>query len=99
MCIGLLVDNPTFDELSRGVFKQGFIIPYIRNQIKHIQDFFSRRSKASYMGVEVSFDDQEDTIIRTGPSPTLSDHRQEARFLDFYCQHVILTIEAYLTSG
>jgi len=63
VCIGLLVDNSTFDELSRGVFKQGIVIPYIRSQVKHIQDFFRHTNETSYRQAEVSTDGQEYRVV------------------------------------
>jgi len=71
-CIGLLVDNPTFDELSQGVFKQSVVIPYIRSQVKYFQDFF-RHTKEALGEAKISLDDQEDRMATTGPWRTLSD--------------------------
>jgi hypothetical protein len=42
VCIGLLVDNPRFDEVSRGIFKEGVVISYIKKQITVVQDVISR---------------------------------------------------------
>jgi len=38
VCVALLVNNPHFNDLSKGTMKGGTIIPYIRNQITIVQD-------------------------------------------------------------
>lgn len=40
--ISLLVDNIQFDKLSNGIFKDGVIIPQIKQQIEPIQDCFGQ---------------------------------------------------------
>ena len=42
--IGLMVSNPRFDELSGGLFRQGRVIPYIRQQVGLVGDFMSQNS-------------------------------------------------------
>jgi len=48
VCIGLLVESPWFDGLTQGVFKQGMIIPHIRQMvpIEHISNQIPVRSFA-----------------------------------------------------
>lgn len=41
-CIGLLADNPKFDELSRGKFRGGKVIPCIRSQVQSVGEFLAR---------------------------------------------------------
>ena len=40
--VGILAENPKFNEVSHGAFKDGRVIPYIRNQIGAVGDFISR---------------------------------------------------------
>jgi len=40
-CISLLAERPKFDELSKGVFKQGVLIPCIRKQVSNLGDIIS----------------------------------------------------------
>ena len=44
--IGLMVSNPRFDDLSRGLFRQGRVIPYIRQQVGAVGDFMSQKSRS-----------------------------------------------------
>lgn len=39
--ISLLAENPKIDWLSRGVFKQGVILPYIRSQVNTVEKLVS----------------------------------------------------------
>ncbi|MHC4166178.1 MAG: hypothetical protein ACYSWQ_04415 [Planctomycetota bacterium] len=40
-CIGLLADNPKFDQLSRGAFTGGKVIPCIRSQVRSVGRFLA----------------------------------------------------------
>ena len=42
VCVGLLAENPKFNEVSQGAFRDGIVITYIKNQIGAIGDFISR---------------------------------------------------------
>jgi len=63
VCVGLLADNPQFDELSRGIFKQGVVIPYIRNQITAVQHFISYTDALSFDEIAISAGGQKDEAI------------------------------------
>ena len=49
VCVGLLAENPKFNEVSRGAFRDGTVIPYIRNQIGAVGDFISRTDEVETM--------------------------------------------------
>jgi len=51
VCLGLLADNPKFDQASRGIFKGGVVIPCMRNQAYTIGEFISRKEEASQGGI------------------------------------------------
>lgn len=40
-CVALLADNPKFDQLSRGVFSGGKVIPCIRSQVCCVGEFLA----------------------------------------------------------
>jgi len=41
-CLGLLAENPKFNDASRGIFKGGVVIPCMRNQVRYVGEFISR---------------------------------------------------------
>ena len=41
-CIGLLVENPKFDQLTKGKLSGGTVIPCIRSQVRTVGEFLSR---------------------------------------------------------
>jgi hypothetical protein len=44
VCISILISNPVFDKLTNGVFKEGQIIPYLREQIEPIEKLIGSES-------------------------------------------------------
>lgn len=48
VCIGLLAENPKFNEVSHGAFRDGKVIPYIRNQIGAVGDFIRNTDEEPY---------------------------------------------------
>lgn len=40
-CIALLASNPKFDQVSRGAFRDGRVIPYLRSQVSTVGEFLS----------------------------------------------------------
>ena len=40
-CIALLAGNPKFDQVSRGAFRGGKVIPYLRAQVTTVAEFLS----------------------------------------------------------
>jgi len=53
-CIGLLADNPKFDELSRGAFRGGKVIPCIRSQVRYVGEFLSKADEEPQNTVAMS---------------------------------------------
>jgi hypothetical protein len=53
-CIGLLADNPKFDQLSRGAFRGGKVIPCIRSQVHYVGEFLSRADEEPQNTVAMS---------------------------------------------
>lgn len=45
--IGLLVPNESFDEVSHGIFRQGTVIPYVRQRVGAVGDLMSRNSQST----------------------------------------------------
>jgi hypothetical protein len=45
--IGLLVPNQSFNDISHGLFRQGVVIPYIRQQIGVVGGLVSENSKSA----------------------------------------------------
>lgn len=43
ICISLLVENPQFDKLSQGIFRHGFVVPYIKSRVDRVEDFIRDR--------------------------------------------------------
>lgn len=41
-CLGLLAENPKFNEASRGIFTGGVVIPCMRNQVRSVGEFIGR---------------------------------------------------------
>ena len=50
-CIGILADNPKFDQVSRGAFRDGIVIPYLRSQVSAVGEFLSRTDEQPYKTV------------------------------------------------
>ena len=44
-CIALLASNPKFDRVSRGAFRGGKVIPYLRAQVTTAGEFLSSTEK------------------------------------------------------
>ena len=44
-CIALLAGNPKFDQLSRGAFRNGKVIPFMRAQVTTVGEFLSSAEK------------------------------------------------------
>ena len=42
VCLGFLADNPKFNEMSRGLFRGGTIIPCVKNQVVSVTDQAAR---------------------------------------------------------
>ena len=53
-CIGLLADNPKFDQLSRGAFSGGKVIPCIRSQVRSVGQFLTRADQQPDQTVAMS---------------------------------------------
>ena len=53
-CIGLLADNPEFDQLSRGAFTGGKVIPCIRSQVRSVGQFLARADQQPDQTVAMS---------------------------------------------
>lgn len=45
--VSVVAENPKFDFLSRGIFKQGVIVPFIRKQVDPVHDLFGDSGKLS----------------------------------------------------
>ena len=45
--IGLLVPNQRFNDISHGLFRQGVVIPYIRQEFGAVGDLVSKESKSA----------------------------------------------------
>lgn len=45
--IGLLVPNQSFDAISHGLFREGVVIPYIRQQIGVVGGLVSKNSEST----------------------------------------------------
>ena len=53
-CIGLLTDNPRFDQISRGAFKDGTVIPYLMDQVSTVGEFLSSTDNGPYEKVVIN---------------------------------------------
>ncbi|NOR66282.1 MAG: hypothetical protein GQ528_02880 [Woeseiaceae bacterium] len=53
-CIGLLLDNPKFDQATKGKLSGGKVIPCVRSQVRTIGEFLSRTDKESNKRVAMS---------------------------------------------
>jgi hypothetical protein len=53
-CIGLLADNPNFDQITKGAFSGGKVIPCVRSQIRTVGQFLSRTDEGPYEKVAMS---------------------------------------------
>lgn len=53
-CIGLLLDNPKFDQVTQGKLSGGKVIPCVRSQIRTIGRFLSRADEEPYEKVAMS---------------------------------------------
>ena len=47
-CIGLLADNPKFDQVTQGKFSGGKVIPCVRSQVRTVGRFLSRTDEEPY---------------------------------------------------
>jgi len=46
-CIAYLTENPRFDSVSQGLFEQGRIFPYLKSQMKSVQDCIDKNKLVS----------------------------------------------------
>ncbi len=53
-CIGLLADNPKFDQITKGRFSGGKVIPCVRSQVRTVGEFLSRTDEEPYERVAMS---------------------------------------------
>lgn len=53
-CIGLLADNPKFDQVTKGTLSAGKVIPCVRSQIRTVGEFLSRTDEEPYERVAMS---------------------------------------------
>jgi hypothetical protein len=47
-CIGLLSENPEFDRVSRGLFRDGIIVPCMRSQIHMVGKYIGGEDDVSH---------------------------------------------------
>ncbi len=53
-CIGLLADNPKFDQVTKGRLSGGKVIPCVRSQVRTVGEFLSRADEEPYERVAMS---------------------------------------------
>lgn len=53
-CIGLLLDNPEFNQVTKGKLSGGKVIPCVRSQIRTVGRFLSRTNEEPYERVAMS---------------------------------------------
>jgi hypothetical protein len=46
-CIVYLTENPRFDAVSQGLFERGMIFPYLKSQMKSVQDYIDKNKLVS----------------------------------------------------
>jgi len=46
--LGMLADNPKFNEASHGIFKDGVVIPCMRSQVRAVGELMSLTEETSY---------------------------------------------------
>ena len=64
-CVALLVCNPKFDELSRGKFRGGVVIPYVRQNLSDVGDFIRGIAKDPPAETAISADDEKSNLFAT----------------------------------
>jgi hypothetical protein len=50
-CIALLADNPEFNQITKGKFSGGRVIPCVRSQVRTVGRFLSRSDEEPYQTV------------------------------------------------
>ncbi|MHC4434560.1 MAG: hypothetical protein ACYTBS_22205 [Planctomycetota bacterium] len=53
-CIGLLLDNPKFDQLTKGKLSGGTVIPCVRSQVRTVGEFLSRSDEEPHETVAMN---------------------------------------------
>ncbi len=63
ICVAILANNPKFNLLTKGIFRQGVVIPYIEKQVSRIEDFRNHKSDETCPGkIKASSVEQRDNI-------------------------------------
>jgi uncharacterized membrane protein YraQ (UPF0718 family) len=53
-CIGLLLENPKFDQITKGKLSGGTVIPCVRSQVRTVGEFLSRADEEPHKRVAMS---------------------------------------------